>query len=121
MPLVRDILDCIGNTPMVRLKKLFSSKQANVYAKLEGNNLTGSVKARSALGMIEAAEKRNELKPNMTIIESTSGNLGYALAAIGRIKGYKVILVVDPHLDEIKRNILHAYGAELVTVEKPDE
>ena len=119
MARLENILDLIGNTPIVKLEKIFPYQ--NIFAKLEGTNLTGSMKARSALGMINAAEKRDELKPGMTIIESTSGNLGYALAAIGAIKGYKVILVVDPKTDELKRNILKAYGAELITVENPDE
>lgn len=121
MVLVKDILDLIGNTPMIKLDKLFPGNLASVYAKLESTNLTGSMKARSALGMVKAAEEREELKPGMTIIESTSGNLGYALAAIGSSKGYKVILVVDPKTDGLKRNILMAYGAELITVDKPDE
>jgi 2,3-diaminopropionate biosynthesis protein SbnA len=119
MVLLENTLDTIGNTPMVRLERLFPDK--NVYAKIEGNNLTGSMKARSALGMINAAEDRGELKPGMTIVESTSGNLGYALAAIGSLKGYEVVLVVDPKTDELKRNILEAYGATLETVDKPDE
>jgi len=121
MVLIENILDCIGNTPMVRLQNLFPENQANVFAKLEGFNLTGSMKARSALGMVEAAEERGELKPGMTIIESTSGNLGYALGAIGAMKGYKVILVIDPKTDELKRNVLKAYGTELIMVHEPDE
>ena len=119
MAVLNSLLDSIGNTPMIRLYNLFPEHQ--VFAKLEGTNLTGSMKARSALGMINAAEERGELQPGMTIIESTSGNLGYALAAIGTLKGYEVKLVVDPKTDNLKRNILQAYGAELITVEKPDE
>ncbi len=113
------ILDCIGKTPMVPLRRLFPD--SNVFGKVEGTNLTGSMKARSALGMVEAAEKRGDLRPGMTIVESTSGNLGYALAAIGTMKGYEVILVVDPKTDLLKRNIMEAYGAKLVTVDKPAE
>jgi N-(2-amino-2-carboxyethyl)-L-glutamate synthase len=118
MVLKKGILDCIGSTPMVRLQHLFPD--SNVFGKLEGTNLTGSMKARSALGMVTAAEERNELAPGMTIIESTSGNLGYALAAIGTQKGYRVILVVDPKTDNLKRNILQAYGAELIDVNEHD-
>jgi 2,3-diaminopropionate biosynthesis protein SbnA len=119
MAVLKNLLDSIGDTPIVRLENLFPKHK--VYAKLESANLTGSMKARSALGMINAAEAREELKPGMTIIESTSGNLGYALAAIGTLKGYQVKLVVDPKTDHLKRNILQAYGAELITIEKPDE
>lgn len=119
MVFLDDILSLIGNTPLVRLTKLFP--EHNIFAKLESNNLTGSMKARSALGMIIAAEKRRELQPGMEIIESTSGNLGYALAAIGALKGYDVTLVIDPKTDELKRNMLKAYGARLVIIDKPDE
>ena len=119
MVFLDDILSLIGNTPLVRLTKLFP--EHNIFAKLESNNLTGSMKARSALGMIIAAEKRGELQPGMEIIESTSGNLGYALAAIGALKGYDVTLVIDPKTDELKRNMLKAYGARLVIIDKPDE
>ena len=119
MAVFNDITSLIGNTPLVRLTKLFP--EHNIFAKLEGNNLTGSMKARSALGMITAAEERGELQPGMEIIESTSGNLGYALAAIGALKGYEVTLVIDPKTDELKRNMLKAYGAKLVIIDKPDE
>ncbi len=121
MVLLENKLDLIGNTPTVKLDRIFNENQANVYAKLESYNLTGSMKARSALGMIEAAEERGDLKPGMTIIESTSGNLGYALGAIGAIKGYDVILVVDPKTDDLKKNMLKAYGADLIVVPNPDE
>jgi cystathionine beta-synthase/cysteine synthase A len=103
----------------VQLRK--QSVEASIFAKVEIMNLTGSMKARSALGMIEAAEARGDLKPGYTIIESSSGNLGYALAAIGAVKGYKVIIVIDPKTDKLKRNILRAYGAELVIVTRPDK
>ncbi|MBT3407026.1 cysteine synthase family protein [Candidatus Woesearchaeota archaeon] len=119
---VKGILDLIGNTPTVKLEKIIQQEGVEIFAKLEGHNLTGSMKARSALGMIEAAEARGELTPGRsTIIESTSGNLGYALAAIGGVKGYRVILVLDPKTDDLKRNILKGYGAELVTVTESDE
>jgi N-(2-amino-2-carboxyethyl)-L-glutamate synthase len=120
MKIIDNVLELIGKTPVMKLQKLFPEK-IQVYAKLEGLNLTGSMKARSALGMIEAAEYRGDLKPGYTIIESTSGNLGYALAVIGRAKGYKVILVLDPKTDILKRNILRAYGAKLEIVQTPDE
>jgi 2,3-diaminopropionate biosynthesis protein SbnA len=120
--IVENVLDLIGKTPILKLKNTTDKDtQAEIYAKLEGLNLTGSMKSRSALGMIEAAEKRGELKPGYTIIESTSGNLGYAIAAVGRQKGYKVIIVLDPKTDTLKRNILRAYGAKLHIVSKPDE
>lgn len=120
--IVKNVLELIGKTPILKLKNTTNkTSEAEIYAKLEGLNLTGSMKSRSALGMIEEAEKRGDLKPGYTIIESSSGNLGYAIAAIGRQKGYKVIIVIDPKTDTLKRNILRAYGAKLYIVSKPDE
>lgn len=120
MALVNNILDLIGETPTVPLRRMFSRPDISFYGKVEPANLTGSMKARSALGMIEAAEEREELRPGMTIIESTSGNLGLALAAIGSQKGYEVILVIDPKTDALKQAALEAYGAKLEMVQRPD-
>ena len=83
-----NILELIGNTPVVKLNLEKDENIANVYVKLEKYNLGGSVKDRAALGMIEAAEKEGKLKPGGTIVEPTSGNTGIALSLIGKLKGY---------------------------------
>lgn len=104
----------IGNTPVVKLSKITDSSMADVFVKLEGSNLTGSTKVRPALGMIEGAEKRGELKKGMTIIEPSSGNTGIALALIGKMKGYKVLIVMPDTMSVERRNIIKAYGADLI-------
>ena len=108
-----NLLDLIGNTPVVKID--FKDKNiADVYVKLEKFNLSGSVKDRAALGMIEAAEKEGLLKEGSVIIEPTSGNTGIALALIGRLKGYKVIIVMPDTMSIERRSTLKAYGAELI-------
>ena len=108
------ILDLIGNTPVVQLKHIVDEDMAEVYVKLEGMNLTGSVKARAALGMILEAEEAGLLKPGMSIIEPTSGNTGIALAYIGKLKGYPVNIVTPDTMSVERRNIIKSYGAELI-------
>ena len=108
-----NLLDLIGNTPVVKID--FKNQNiADVYVKLEKFNLSGSVKDRAALGMIEAAEKEGLLKDGSVIIEPTSGNTGIALALIGRLKGYKVIIVMPDTMSIERRSTLKAYGAELI-------
>ena len=108
-----NLLDLIGNTPVVKID--FKDKNiADVYVKLEKFNLSGSVKDKAALGMIEAAEKEGLLKEDSVIIEPTSGNTGIALALIGRLKGYKVIIVMPDTMSIERRATLKAYGAELI-------
>ena len=108
-----NLLDLIGNTPVVKVD--FKDENiADVYIKLEKFNLSGSVKDRAALGMIEAAEKEGLLKEGSVIIEPTSGNTGIALALIGRLKGYKVIIVMPDTMSIERRATLKAYGAELI-------
>lgn len=107
------MLELIGNTPMVKLNKLTDGQMAEVYVKLEGMNLTGSVKVRAAFGMIDAAEKEGLLKPGMKIVEPTSGNTGIALAYIGKLKGYEVIIVMPDTMSVERRNIIKSYGATL--------
>ena len=112
-----NILDLIGNTPVVKLKFLNEENIADIYVKLEKYNIGGSVKDRAALGMIEAAEKEGKLKPGGTIVEPTSGNTGIALALIGKAKGYKVIIIMPDSMSVERRSILAAYGAELILTE----
>ena len=108
-----NLLDLIGNTPVVKID--FKDENiADVYVKLEKFNLSGSVKDRAALGMIEAAEREGLLKEGSVIIEPTSGNTGIALALIGRLKGYKVIIVMPDTMSIERRSTLKAYGAELI-------
>lgn len=108
-----NLLDLIGNTPVVKVD--FKDENiADVYVKLEKFNLSGSVKDRAALGMIEAAEKEGLLKEDSIIIEPTSGNTGIALALIGRLKGYKVIIIMPDTMSIERRSTLKAYGAELI-------
>ena len=109
-----NILELIGNTPVVKLNLDRDENIADVYGKLEKFNLGGSVKDRAALGMIEAAEKDGLLKPGGTIVEPTSGNTGIALALIGKAKGYNVIITMPESMTIERRNYLKAYGAELV-------
>lgn len=107
------VVELIGNTPMLKLKKE-DENSADIYVKLEKFNATGSVKDRAALGMIEKAEKDNHIKPGDTIVEPTSGNTGIALAMIGKLKGYKVIIVMPETMSEERRSLIKAYGAELI-------
>lgn len=109
---INSILEAIGNTPHVRLPKIFPDNE--VYIKLEKQNPGGSIKDRIALAMIEDAEKRGVLKPGGTIIEPTSGNTGVGLAWVGTVKGYKVILVMPESMSIERRRLAAAYGAELV-------
>ena len=105
--IVQNLLDLIGHTPMLEIQK-------GLLLKLERFNPGGSVKDRTALAMIEDAEKRGILQPDATIIEPTSGNTGVGLAWIGRLKGYRVVLTMPETMSVERRNLLAAYGAELV-------
>ena len=107
------ILETIGNTPHVRLKKLFPGAE-NVWVKLERNNPGGSIKDRIAHAMVLDAEDRGFLEAGATIIEPTSGNTGIGLAMVAAVKGYRIILVMPESMSVERRNILRAYGAEIV-------
>ena len=108
------ILDLIGNTPMVRLKKVAEKGSADVLAKLEMFNPGGSVKDRIALNMVEQAEKKGLLKPGSVIVEPTSGDTGIGLAIVGRVKGYKVVLTLPEGTAQERIQILQSFGAEVV-------
>lgn len=109
-----NILQCIGNTPLVRLFRVSDPEGAEIWAKLEGFNPGGSVKDRIALSMIEAAERGQKLRPGGTIIEPTSGNTGIGLALVSAVKGYCLILTMSEKMSLERRQMLQAYGAKLV-------
>ncbi|GLY52593.1 cystathionine beta-synthase [Lentzea sp. NBRC 102530] len=114
MEYVEHVVDLVGNTPLVKLNSLTSGIKATVLAKVEYLNPGGSVKDRIALRMVEAAERSGALKPGGTIVEPTSGNTGVGLALVAQRKGYKCVFVCPDKVSEDKRNVLKAYGAEVV-------
>ncbi|CAM3634642.1 MULTISPECIES: cysteine synthase A [Brevibacillus] len=114
MRVANSITDLIGFTPLVKLNRVVTEEMADIYLKLEFFNPGSSVKDRIALAMIEAAEAEGKLKPGDTIIEPTSGNTGIGLAMVAAAKGYRAILVMPETMSIERRNLLRAYGAELV-------
>lgn len=108
----------VGNTPLVKLKRLPGATSNVILAKLEGNNPAGSVKDRPALSMILHAQKRGEIKPGDTLIEATSGNTGIALAMAAAIMGYRMLLVMPENLSVERRQSMRAYGAEIILTPK---
>ncbi|MDP2761887.1 MAG: cysteine synthase CysM [Sideroxyarcus sp.] len=106
--------DFVGNTPLVRLKRIPGNTSNVILAKLEGNNPAGSVKDRPALSMIRRAEERGEIKPGDTLIEATSGNTGIALAMAAAMRGYQMIMVMPENQSVERRQTMRAFGAELV-------
>lgn len=113
----KDVLDMIGNTPLVKINHLSDPEDATIWAKLEGSNPGGSVKDRIALAMVEAAEKEGKLKPGGIMIEPTSGNTGIGLAMVAAVKGYRLILTMPETMSMERRQLLQAFGAELVLTE----
>ena len=111
---VEDLLGLIGNTPLVELPRLSPKPAVRLYAKLEGQNPTGSIKDRVALAMIEAAEASGELEPGRELLEPTSGNTGIALALVAKLKGYPLTCVLPENATEERRQLLRLYGAEIV-------
>ena len=109
-----NILQTIGNTPMVRINRLCPNPNVDIYAKLEGFNPTGSIKDRIAVAMVEQAEKEGKLYPGKTIIEPTSGNTGIGLAIAGIVKGYPVEIVMSEAVSEERRKIIRSYGGKVI-------
>jgi S-sulfo-L-cysteine synthase (O-acetyl-L-serine-dependent) len=116
----KNILQTIGNTPIVKINKINSNSVINIYAKLEGVNPGGSIKDRIALKMIEVAEANGGLTKSKTIIEATSGNTGIALAMIGAVKGYSVEIVMSAAVSVERRKMIEAFGAKTILTD-PDK
>src|SRR5581483_1122957 len=109
-----NLADTVGNTPLVKIPRLNAGIGATVLVKMESFNPAGSVKDRIGVSMIEAAERDGRLLPGMTILEPTSGNTGIALAFVAAAKGYRVILVMPDTMTVERRNLLKAYGAQVI-------
>jgi cysteine synthase B len=114
MPIYSSITELIGNTPMVDVSALSPNPKVRIVAKLEGWNPGGSVKDRAALSMLDEAEKNGELSPGQTILESSSGNTGIALAMIAKMRGYPFTVVLPENVSIERRQLLEAWGAEIV-------
>lgn len=115
--LYRDLTEAIGNTPMVELGKLNPNQHVRIYTKLEGFNPTGSIKDRIVKAMIEEAERSGELTHDRILLEATSGNTGISLGMFGRIKGYRVKVVMPESVSVERRELLYAFGAEIILSE----
>ncbi len=115
-----NILNAIGNTPLVRMEKFNSNPEVSIFAKLEGLNPTGSIKDRIALAMIEQAEKEGRLVKGKTILEPTSGNTGIALAMVASVKGYRMKIIMPESMSIERRKILKVFGVEIILVKRED-
>lgn len=114
MDICNNILEAIGETPLIRINRLNPNPNVQMLAKVEGFNPTGSIKDRIAMNMVEDAEATGHLRPGMTILEPTSGNTGIALAMIGAVKGYKVCIVMSDAVSVERRTIIRSFGAEVI-------
>lgn len=114
MAIYNTILDCVGNTPLIRLNRMVKSGSAEVLVKFEGLNVGGSIKTRTALNMINKAEEDGLLNPDSIIVEPTSGNQGIGLALIGAVKGYKTIIIMPDSVSEERRKLVNHYGAKVI-------
>lgn len=111
-----DILEALGHTPLVRLRRMVTSDMAEVLVKFEGLNVGGSIKTRTAANMIADAEAKGLIKPDSIIVEPTSGNQGIGLALVGAVRGYKVVIIMPDSVSEERVKLMRHYGAEVVLV-----
>ncbi len=111
-----NVLQAVGNTPLIKLSRIVPSDSADILVKYEGVNIGGSIKTRTALNMINDAENRGIITPDTVIVEPTSGNQGIGLALIGAVKGLKVRIIMPDSVSEERRKLVNAYGAELVLI-----
>ena len=115
-----NILDALGNTPIIRLNKMTDENDAEILVKFEGLNVGGSIKTRTAFNMITAAEKQGLLNENSVIVEPTSGNQGIGLALVGAVKGYRTVIIMPDSVSEERRKLVRHYGAEVILVHDDD-
>ncbi len=112
-----NVLEAVGNTPVIRLRRIPEPGSAEILVKVEGTNVGGSIKTRTALNMIEAAEKEGLITPGVTtIVEPTSGNQGIGLALVGAVKGYKTIIIMPDSVSEERSKLVKHYGAEVILI-----
>ena len=111
-----NILDAMGNTPIIKLNNMVDEDCADVYVKFEGLNVGGSIKSRTAYNMILEAEKQGIITPDTIIVEPTSGNQGIGLALIGAVRGYKVVIIMPDSVSEERRKLVEHYGAEVILI-----
>lgn len=111
-----NILEAVGNTPLVRLSRMVGPDCAEVLVKYEGVNVGGSIKTRTALNMIEEAEKRGDVHPGTILVEPTSGNQGIGLALVGAVKGYRTVIIMPDSVSEERRKLVRHYGAEVILI-----
>jgi len=119
-----NVLELVGNTPLIKLNRVSADVDADIYVKLESMNPGGSVKDRIGAAIIDNAEKRGDLKPGGTIVEATSGNTGIGLALVAAVRGYKIIFTIPNKMSSEKINLLKAYGADVIvtpTAVKPED
>ena len=110
------VLEAVGNTPIIRLRNMTGPEDAEILVKYEGLNVGGSIKTRTALNMIDDAEKRGLINENTVIVEPTSGNQGIGLALVGAVRGYKVKIIMPDSVSEERRKLVRHYGAEVILV-----
>lgn len=108
-----DILEAVGHTPMIKLRRMVDEDSADIYVKFEGLNVGGSIKTRTALKMIQAAEREGLIKEDTIIVEPTSGNQGIGLALVGAVRGYRTVIIMPDSVSEERRKLIRHYGADV--------
>ena len=108
-----DILEAVGHTPMIKLRRMVDEDCADIYVKFEGLNVGGSIKTRTAFNMIKAAEREELIKEDTIIVEPTSGNQGIGLALVGAVRGYRTVIIMPDSVSEERRKLIRHYGADV--------